>query len=117
MQLHFAYRVLKEVRNLSFYLALNTGLQGESLTTFHHIISSGPLPPESKGSVVLTLPGLSLRPGDFGLYACLANAEGSLFYDVADDNVSLPWLSVSARDADPLLLRGAVSLPHTFDTT
>jgi hypothetical protein len=58
-----------------------------------------------------------LRPGEYGLYLWLGDADFSSPYDVLDENVSLPALIVRPDDADPesagggyLTLAGSVTV-------
>jgi lipopolysaccharide transport system ATP-binding protein len=111
VRLIFTFKAYRNVPNVGFYMAISSGLSNETITSVKDVISAGPVETGSAWQIELTLPDLSLRPGDYRLYVCLGDGACDKFYDVIDENVSLPYLTVISEETDPHKTIGFVSIP------
>ena len=94
--LSLGVKVLERVSNMGVYVAIKSGGSREVLTTIKEVLSPTELSPGSRFTVSVTLPQICLRPGDYGLYIWLGDKDCSQPYDVLDENVSLPFLSITS---------------------
>jgi lipopolysaccharide transport system ATP-binding protein len=110
-------RVHRDVPALGFSLLIRVGAGRENLAGIRKIVSRSPLTAGTALTLSVDVPALPLRPGEYGLYLWLGDADFSSPYDVLDENVSLPALIVRPDDADPesagggyLTLAGSVTV-------
>jgi lipopolysaccharide transport system ATP-binding protein len=78
------YEVLTPVSNLYVCVQLKSAFSGEVVTSVRYPVSRGPLPAGNRGALVIELPNVPLRPGEYPLYFWLGN-EDSYPYDVVDE--------------------------------
>ncbi len=95
------YKVFNPIASLGIYIALRSNMTGEVLTNCKHIVSENALPVDKMGEVTVEIPQPNIRPGDYLLYLWLGNIEFNYSFDVIDDNIELPYLSVDYDDPDP----------------
>ena len=98
-------------------MAIKSGTSGEVLTTIKEPLSEVELAPGSKFLVTVALPKISLRPGDYSLYVFLGDRDCSSGYDVVDENVSLPLLSITSDEVDIQKTTGCFSLDSRVEVT
>ena len=115
----FEYEVFEKEPRVAFlfrlYLADDQAQAStnQCVTDIFETISTTPLDVGHRGVIDLTLPESELTPNNFRLYVCLTSPERTRSFDVLDNNVELPALSVRLHSADDLRL-GAVSLDYEF---
>src|SRR5262249_47460170 len=100
VRLTLTVKVFQPVPNMGVYLAIKSGASREVLTTIKEVLSDAELHPGAQFTVTVTLPNICLRPGDYSLYIWLGDRDGSNAYDVLDENVSLPCLSITSDEQD-----------------
>ena len=115
--LSVAVKVLEPVRNMGLYVAIKSGGTRETLTTIKEVLSEKEVPAGSQFTVTVTLPDICLRPGDYSLYIWLGDKECSNNYDVIDENVSLPLLSITSDEQHPQKTAGCFSLAARVELT
>lgn len=64
-------------------------------------------------TIRIKIPNLPLRDGEYGLYACLGDAQGH-YHDVIDEAI-LPYIMVSSEEEDLELKRGFFSIDYQID--
>jgi hypothetical protein len=115
----FEYEVLEKVPRLAFlfrlYLAEDQTSASQCVTDIFETVSTTPLEAGHRGVIDLTLPDLKLMPNNLRLYVCLTSPERTRSYDVLDNNVGLPVLSIRPQLADDRRI-GAVSLEYKLRT-
>ena len=110
--LNLKYRCMEKVPSLGIKITIGSALSGESLTTIKHILSPTPVTPaNSSASISIEIPDIMLRPGDYTLYIWLGNKELDSPWDILDDNVNLPWLTIKSEQNDEDDLRGYFYIP------
>jgi lipopolysaccharide transport system ATP-binding protein len=102
IKLQFNYQVFKQVENLMVYFALKSPMDDLIITSCKHIISEKELLSNQTASVEIDLPNVCLRPGMYGLYLVLGNTANPYTpYDIVDNNVSLPFITILSDEIDP----------------
>lgn len=113
VSIEFNYEVIEEVSELAVLFFIKS-VEGKIITTFKLILSRASLRSGFRGEGKLHIPNLPLRPGEFGLYICFSNLDGSFNHDVIDENI-LPYLIVDSNEQDPELRKGLFSVAHHVD--
>ena len=116
-QLKFSFEAFETVPSLSFFIRMRTALNGESLTALREIVSRSEVQRGSTGTIALTFPKITLRPCEVSFYVALTRADERISYDVIDENVELPLLTVVNEDANRDEKDGVVSLPYRFEVS
>lgn len=116
--IHFriSYETFKEMKGIKLFVGLKGGLTKEFVTTFEHSVTEHVVPPGVKQSVVLIVPNITLRPGDYPLYFGLMDQERSAkSMDVLDEATLPVVVDVKGRELrdgfDSRVPVGYVSLP------
>jgi lipopolysaccharide transport system ATP-binding protein len=111
VRMQLSVKAYADVPDLGFYIAINSGVTNEVVTSIKDTLATTEIKAGSEFAFEIALPDVHLRPGDYRLYLCLGDKTCSKFYDVIDENVSLPYLSVVSDEKDFHKLAGYVSLP------
>ncbi len=118
IRFRLSWQLNEPMRGVAIVLALRSGLSREIVTSARHVVTSGPLPAGIRGTVMIELPDIYIRPGEYPLYLHIGEATPSKTnYDVLDDLT--PPLVISAGDDsrrihsnfDPSQPLGVFSLP------
>jgi lipopolysaccharide transport system ATP-binding protein len=104
------YKVHADVQGLGLYLAISASLKEEIITSVKGVLSTSPLRYGESGIAVVELPNIALRPGDYSVYVALGDTKFERYYDVIDQNVSVPVLSITSTDLDHHLYSGWFSI-------
>jgi lipopolysaccharide transport system ATP-binding protein len=78
------YRVMRSVPRMDVFVGLRSGKSGEFVTSARHEVAGADLRADHSGAIVLELPAITLRPGEYLLYFWLG-ASSSEPFDVVDD--------------------------------
>lgn len=113
--LEFDYEIVESIENLGLLLTVATAGTGEIVTTVKEMLVSAPVAAGQTGTVTLTFPDNSFRPGDFALSVCLGNGDFSAFEDIIDSNVNLPHLSIESDEEDFHRRMGFFTAPYRLD--
>jgi ABC-type polysaccharide/polyol phosphate transport system ATPase subunit len=111
------YEVLEDVSSLAMVLRLLTYHDTAELivTDFIREITRAPLRRGMQGSATFSVDTSLFRSTTLSIYASLVDAGNSVGFDVVDQNVSLPQITICAeRDG---YLAGVVSIDCTFSAT
>jgi lipopolysaccharide transport system ATP-binding protein len=75
-----------QLKGLAVFIALRSGLSREILTSVRHIVTESLVPEGTTSTVVIDLPNVYIRPGEYPIYFHVAEASLSpRNYDVLDD--------------------------------
>jgi lipopolysaccharide transport system ATP-binding protein len=107
------------MRGAAIVVALRSGMSREIVTSARHVVTIEQMEAGEQGTVVIDLPGIYVRPGEYPLYLHVSEAvQSPSKYDVLDDLtpplVITPggrWLHDNFDPAQPL---GIFSLPSTM---
>ena len=111
LKICITYQVFKAIPNLMIYIAFNSLISGRIITACKHTISEAELLPNGMKSVVVSLPKLCLRPNTYSLYCVLGSTSNPYTpYDVLDNNVNLPFISITSDESDPHKRAGYFSI-------
>lgn len=102
-----SYKVFREMEGVVIYIALRSGLTREHVTSVRHIVSEGKVAAGATGKIVVELPDIFIRPGEYPLYWHLSDVNFSpTSVDVLDDLTS------------PLLITAGDKVRHdNFDSS
>lgn len=112
-----SYQVRQDIPDLAVSVVLRSGLTSEIITSARHVVSISPLKAGHEGTVVIDLPEVIFRPGEYPLYFWLGDHLNRPF-DVVD-NLTAPLVikySDAGGDAsiNPLQPVGYFSIPSTL---
>ena len=112
MELKVAYGIDKPVKSLALFVSFTAATTGEVVTNIRHAVRTDDIAVGERGEIVLLVPKLPLRPGDYALTIALADKEFSIFEDVVDANVSLPHLTVESAENEPMTSDGWFAIDY-----
>jgi lipopolysaccharide transport system ATP-binding protein len=113
VSLVFKYRCYEPVKSLWFHFSLRAALEGTVLTTIRSELPSDGLNVGDCGEVTIDLEALPLRPNEYQLYVGLSDEIGQRFYDIVDQNVQLPLLSVESPSLNIYERDGVIDMAHS----
>ena len=111
VRLRATYRVFESVPNLRYFFSLETVTRYETITSVSEVVSSEPLAAGATYSIVLELPGIDLRAGDYGVRFWLGTADGRSYDVLTTQQGSFPPLTIWSDNTDPFLSTGFLSIP------
>jgi len=86
IRFRMTYKVFAEMKGIAIYIGLRSGLTREFTTSVKHIVTLEAVAPGSRGEIVIDLPDVVIRPGEYPLYFHLSDAEMTdMSIDVLDD--------------------------------
>ena len=95
-----SYQVFAPVDKLLIGIFLLSGISREIVTSVKHSVSEERLSPGCTGAVVIELPNVNLRPGEYPLYFWLGEGLGRPF-DIVDD-LTVPLIIYTDKDVEDL---------------
>jgi lipopolysaccharide transport system ATP-binding protein len=116
VRFRLSYQLNEPMRGVTVVVALRSGLSREIVTSARHVVTTDQLPAGARGSVVIDLPEIYIRPGEYPLYLHISEAVPTKTnYDVLDDLT--PPLVIAAggrrlhQNFDPSQPLGVFSIP------
>lgn len=108
------------MRGLAIVVALRSGMSREIVTSARHVITTALIQPGETATVVIDLPNVYIRPGEYPLYLHASEAVHSpVNYDVLDDLTPPLVIAGSAQavhdNFDPAQPYGVFSLPSRME--
>ncbi|MEI9804959.1 MAG: ABC transporter ATP-binding protein [Pseudolabrys sp.] len=100
IRLGFEYEAFETVPTLGLYISFTNPNDGTTLSTIKEPLKMSEVSRGERGGYDVTIETTGLRPGSFALSICLGNADGSVFEDVVDSNVNLPFLEIESEETD-----------------
>jgi lipopolysaccharide transport system ATP-binding protein len=108
------YEVISDVDSLGLYLALQSSLSSEVVTSLKEPICHSRVASTHQGTIRVKLFGGCLRTGDYSLYICLGTRDCDRLFDIIDHNVGLPYLRLQSKKRDPHLTEGYFTIPYSI---
>ncbi len=108
--LDLSYKVTRDVPSLAIFLTIRSVISGDVITTVFEGLSEDPVKAGTSARAELKLPKIALRPGDYSLSLQMTDLSREKVFDIIDDNVGLPWLSIDTAQGDLIATEGYVSL-------
>jgi lipopolysaccharide transport system ATP-binding protein len=116
VRFRLSYQLNEPMRGVTVVVALRSGLSREIVTSARHVVTTDQLPAGARGSIVIDLPEIYIRPGEYPLYLHISEAVPTKTnYDVLDDLT--PPLVIAAggrrlhQNFDPSQPLGVFSIP------
>jgi lipopolysaccharide transport system ATP-binding protein len=91
----FKLECIRKVPSLGGFIALSDPISKTVVTNYNFLISDEELKENELISFEFRIPSKTLRTGQYSVYIALSTSDYRLFYDVLDDNVNLPLLSIN----------------------
>src|SRR4029079_7893221 len=106
------------LKGLAVFIAFRSGLSREILTSARHVITEATVPEQKTSTVIIDLPDIYMRPGEYPIYIHVADAGiAPRNYDVLDDLTPPLVIEMGERaltdNFDPAKPVGFFSLPST----
>jgi lipopolysaccharide transport system ATP-binding protein len=116
IRMRLSYVVHAPMKGLAIFVALRSGLSREIITSARHVVTEATVPPGTESTVVVDLPNVYIRPGEYPLYLHVSESSQSpRNYDVLDDLtpplVIVPGTRIMHDNFDPSRPLGVFSLP------
>lgn len=117
VKFELSYKTYSDISGLYLSIGLRSGLTNEMVSSIKHPISKNPLKAGTEGTVVVELPEIYIRPGEYPLYFWLGG-HLTKAYDILD-NITPP-LVITVGDkyehynVNPLNPTGYFSMPSTI---
>lgn len=112
VEMRISYEIMAAVESLEFTVSFSVGGSTNVVTNIKETISDRPLRAGDGGGIVLEIPNLPFRAGEFALVLGLGSNGFAFFEDILDANVNLPHLIVESDEEDLFLRKGFVSLDY-----
>ncbi|HEY3375048.1 MAG TPA: ABC transporter ATP-binding protein [Candidatus Aquicultor sp.] len=95
IRIKISYKVFKRMQGLIIYVGLRSGATRDIVTSAQHLVTSDTVDIGTNGTIIIELPDIFIRPGEYPLYLHLSDANmSSTSIDVLDDLT--PPLVISA---------------------
>jgi lipopolysaccharide transport system ATP-binding protein len=116
VRFRLSYQLNEPMRGVAIVVALRSGLSREIVTSARHVVTTDQLAAGSRGSVVIDLPEIYIRPGEYPLYLHISEAVPTKTnYDVLDDLTPPLVIGAGGRrmhpNFDPTQPLGVFSIP------
>jgi lipopolysaccharide transport system ATP-binding protein len=116
VRFRLTFAVHAPMRGLAIFVGLRSGLSRELITSARHILTDSIIEPGTTSTVVVDLPDVYIRPGEYPLYLHVSEAlQSPRDYDVLDDLtpplVIVPGTRIMHDNFDPSRPLGVFSLP------
>ncbi|PJZ79411.1 ABC transporter ATP-binding protein [Leptospira meyeri] len=109
--LDFTLNIREHCDGLSFYFALIEPLAMSVITNYKTRMTEHSPKVGEPFHFSLKIPKNSLRVGQYLMYIAIGDKDLRKWYDVIDNNINLPALSITSSELDPHHNMGLVSLP------
>ncbi len=116
VRFRLSYQLNETMRGVAIVIALRSGMSRDIVTSVRHIVTTESLPGGSRGTVIVDLPEIYIRPGEYPLYLHISEAVPTKTnYDVLDDLTPPLVIAPGGRrlnsNFDPAQPLGVFSLP------
>ncbi|MEO8192529.1 MAG: ABC transporter ATP-binding protein [Gemmatimonadales bacterium] len=116
VRFRLTFDVHAPMRGLAIVVALRSGLSRELVTSARHVVTESVVAPGTTSTVVVDLPNVYIRPGEYPLYLHVSESlQSPKNYDVLDDLtpplVIVPGSRIMHDNFDPSRPLGVFSLP------
>jgi lipopolysaccharide transport system ATP-binding protein len=116
VRFRLSYQLNEPMRGVAITVALRSGISREMVTSVRHVVTTDPMPSGSRGTVMIELPDIYIRPGEYPLYLHVTEAVPTRTnYDVLDDLTPPLVITPGGRrmhpNFDPSQPLGVFSIP------
>ena len=111
----FHIQTNNQTDNMLFYLCIKNPSTGELISTIKEILFESSISEGKQLFIRLCIPKNTFRPGQYAISFAIGDREAKSFYDVLDENVSLPLLRMDSVDTDVYANIGLLNIPYTLE--
>jgi lipopolysaccharide transport system ATP-binding protein len=112
VDLRLSYEIVEPLQSLEFLISFAVAATGEVVSGIRDVVRKEACQPGDAGEVVVSIPKLPLRPGEFALTLGLGSQDFAVFEDILDANVNLPHLVIEATDESMFGRGGLVAIDY-----
>jgi len=113
--LDLEWEALERVDSLGLLVTLLSPAEGSPVTSIKEPLRGTAVLRGERGICKVTLESRNLRPGSLALSIALGNEDFSVFEDIVDSNVSLPFLDINSDEPDSHLRMGYFSIDYAVE--
>lgn len=99
LRLVVGYEVFERIESLGVSVSFSSAGSDDILTNVRQVVSKASINQGRTGRIILTVPDLPLKPGEFNVSIAIGNLDFSIVEDLLDTNVGLPHLTIDGVDA------------------
>lgn len=114
--LHFSYKVVRNIASLGVRIIIRSTISGETITSSFQLLSESSISAGRASSFSVEFPDICLRPGDYALSFLLTDKNQDKVFDLLDEHVDVPWLSVDVEKPTLQPDEGYVTLPSRLSS-
>lgn len=111
--LAFRLKAREDIAGFRIYIEMLDAASNRVTTTAMQIFPRFRLRPEEEAEIVINVNGRTLRSNEYAFYLWVGDTEGGRAFDVLDNNVNLPMLTIEPATSDPQTNVGLVDVPFT----
>lgn len=115
--IRFRYEVFESVDSVGLLISFASPSDGTVISTIKETLDSEPPAIGDGGERCVELDTARLRPGSIAMTVCLGNDDLSVFEDIVDSNVKLPFLEIEADEQDAHRRSGFFDLDYRLEAS
>ena len=109
------WEAFEQVHGLGLLITFLSPGEGLPVTSIKEPLREGVVALGERGICRVTLDSSNLRPGSLALSIALGNEDFSVFEDIVDSNVSLPFLDIGSEEPDSHRRMGSFSIGYAIE--
>jgi lipopolysaccharide transport system ATP-binding protein len=109
------WEAFDDVDGLGLLVTFLSPAEGLPVSSIKEPLRAGRIARGERGTCRVTLDSGNLRPGSLALSIALGNPDFSVFEDIVDSNVSLPFLDIDSEQPDSHLRMGSFSIGYSVE--
>ena len=94
VRLKLSYKVERNIPSLGIHVIIRSTITGEIITTTFRTVSENAINSGYESVTKIEFPQICLRPGDYALSFQLTDKDREKVFDLIDEHVDVPWLSI-----------------------
>ena len=106
-------KINEQIKDLMFVLYLKDIETDKPITNIEYVIDNKVLLKGNSVAFIITIPKETIRKGQYKTYFWLGNLDGSIAYDVIDENSHIPFLMIQSINANENENSGFFSVPFS----
>jgi len=109
------WEAFEDVNSLALLISILSPSDGSVVSNIKDALRDAAVKTGERGSCRVTLETANLRPGSLALSVALGNRDFSIFEDIADSNVNLPFLDLNSEELDSHRRMGYFSVGYELE--
>ncbi len=114
-QIVLQYEAFDDMDSLGLMVSFLSPIDGAVVSTIKEPLKTKLVLRGEKGECRISVDTTALRPGSLALTICLGDADFSIFHDIIDSNVNLPFLEIESDEPDMHRRSGYFDLSYRME--